>query len=216
MTNLLALDGPRVGPFAGGAPDSLVVFLHGLGADGNDLIGLAPYWQERLATAAFVSPNAPFPCDMAQDRTPSRILAGVQASAPILDAFLDEELARWNLPPERMALVGFSQGTMMSLFVAPRRAAPLAGVIGFSGALVGGDRLAEEIRSRPPVLLVHGDADAIVPVGASRLAEQQLSAAGIAVRFVQRPGLPHSIDEVGLSEGGAFLARVFGAETGQR
>lgn len=221
MTNLLALDGPRIGPAAGGAPDRLVVLLHGLGADGNDLIGLAPYWAERLPTSAFVSPHAPFPCDMApygrqwfslQDRTPARVLAGVQAAAPILDAFLDAELSRWGLTPDRLALVGFSQGTMMSLYVAPRRATAIAGVVGYSGALVGPERLPEDIRSRPPVLLVHGDADTIVPVQASQLAERQLAGEGVPVRFVRRPGLPHSIDEAGLAEGGAFLADVLGAD----
>lgn len=221
MSNLLSLDGPRVGPAAGGAPDRVVVLLHGLGADGDDLIGLAPYWAARLPSAVFVAPHAPFPCDMApfgrqwfslQDRTPARMLAGVQAAAPILDAFLDEELARWGLGPDRLALVGFSQGTMMSLHVAPRRARAIAGVVGYSGALVGADRLGAEIRSRPPVLLVHGDADTIVPVEASRLAERQLADEGVAVRFVRRPGLPHSIDEVGLTEGGAFLADVLGRD----
>jgi phospholipase/carboxylesterase len=138
------------------------------------------------------------------------VLAGVQAAAPILDAFLDAELARWGLGPERLALVGFSQGTMMALYVAPRRARAIAGVVGYSGALVGAERLGGEIRSRPPVLLVHGDADTIVPAEASRLAERQLAAEGVAVRFVHRPGLPHSIDDVGLTEGGAFLVDVLG------
>lgn len=217
MTNLFALDGPRVGPAAGGAPDRLVVLLHGLGADGDDLIGLAPYWTARLPTAVFVSPHAPFPCDMApygrqwfslQDRTPARVLAGVQAAAPILDAFLDAELARWGLGPERLALVGFSQGTMMSLFVAPRRAEAIAGVVGFSGALVAADELPGAAVSRPPVLLVHGDADQVVPFGAMQAAERALSAAGIPVAAERRPGLAHSIDEPGLEKAGAFLARV--------
>jgi phospholipase/carboxylesterase len=153
MSDLLALDGPRVAPAAGGKPRSLVVLLHGLGADGNDLIGLAPHWQRALPHTAFVSPHAPFPCDMApygrqwfsfQDRDPPAILAGVMAAASILDAFLDEELARHALAADRLALVGFSQGTMMSLYVAPRRAARIAGVVGYSGRLVGGASLARD------------------------------------------------------------------------
>ena len=151
------LDGPRLPPQAGGKAKSLVVLLHGLGADGNDLISLAPLWARVLPNTAFVSPHAPFPCDMAPygrqwfsllDRTPARVLAGVQAAAPILDAFLDAELARHELPPERLALVGFSQGTMMSLFVAPRRPVAIAGVVGYSGALVGAELLPGELRAR--------------------------------------------------------------------
>jgi phospholipase/carboxylesterase len=212
---LLDLDGPRLPPASGGAPDSLVVLLHGLGADGNDLIGLAPYWARALPRTAFASPHAPFPCDMApmgrqwfslQEREPHAILAGVQAAAPILDAFRDEELARHKLTADRLALVGFSQGTMMSLHVAPRRREAVACVVGYSGALVGADALAAEIVSRPPVLLVHGDADPVVPFAALAAAETGLRAAGVAVMVERRPGLPHSIDEVGLVKGGQFLA----------
>ena len=201
------LDGPRFGPAGGGPADSLVVLLHGLGADGNDLIELAPILGQHLPNAAFVSPHAPFPCDMApygrqwfslQDRTQEVILAGVRATAPILDAFLDAELARLGLAADRLALIGFSQGTMMSLHVAPRREAACAAVVGFSGALVGASQLADEIRSRPPVLLVHGDADPVVPFQAMEAARRALAAVGIAVDTERRPGLPHSIDQQGL------------------
>ena len=129
------LDGPRAGPAVEGAADSLVVLLHGLGADGNDLIGLAPELSRLLPGAAFVSPHAPFPCDMApfgrqwfslQDRAPQSLLAGARMAAPILDRFIDDELARHDLADDRLALVGFSQGTMMALYVALRRARPVA------------------------------------------------------------------------------------------
>lgn len=205
--SLFELDGPRFGPAAGGGADSLVVLLHGLGADGNDLIELAPILGQHLPQTAFVSPNAPFPCDMApfgrqwfslQDRAQSMILAGVRAAAPILDAFLDAELARLGLAGDRLALLGFSQGTMMSLHVAPRRETACAAVVGFSGALVGADELAAEVRSKPPVLLIHGDADPVVPFQAMEAARRALSAVGIAVDTERRPGLPHSIDQQGL------------------
>lgn len=208
------LDGPRLAPASGGRAKSLVVLLHGLGADGNDLISLAPLWSRVLPDTAFVSPNAPFPCDMAPygrqwfsllDRSPARVLAGVQAAAPILDTFLDAELERHGLTPDRLALVGFSQGTMMSLFVAPRRAVAIAGVVGFSGALVGAEILAAELRARPPVLLVHGDADPIVPYERMAAAAAALDAAGISVETLTCPGLPHSIDEAGLQAGAEFL-----------
>jgi phospholipase/carboxylesterase len=211
---LLEIDGPRFGPASGGTPDSLIVLLHGVGADGNDLIELAPILGQHLPGTAFVSPHAPFPYDGApmgrqwfslMERTQEVMLAGVRASAPILDAFLDEELARLGLGPDRLALVGFSQGTMMSLYVAPRRAQPIAGVVGFSGALVGADLLVAEVKSRPPVLLIHGDADPVVPVQAMEGARRALAAAGIAVETERRPGLPHSIDQPGLVKALQFL-----------
>jgi phospholipase/carboxylesterase len=216
MSDFFTLDGPGFGPVAGGRARSLVVLLHGLGADGHDLIQLAPHWAELLPSTAFVSPHAPFPCDMApygrqwfslQDRDPHRIRSGVAAAAPILDAFIDATLEAHRLDESALALVGFSQGTMMSLHVAPRRARAIAGVVGFSGALVGAEQLATELRSTPPVLLVHGDADQIVPFSAMEAARSALSAAGVEVTTERRPGLPHSIDEVGLEKAAAFLAR---------
>ncbi len=217
--SMFELDGPRVGPAAGGKPDSVVALLHGLGADGNDLISLAPVFSRALPNTAFVSPHAPFPCDMApygrqwfllQDRDPARVLAGVRAAAPILDGFIDAELARWGLPPERLALLGFSQGTMMSLHVAPRRTAAIAGVVGYSGALVGAELLAAEIKARPPVLLVHGDADPIVPFQAMARAAQALGDNGISVETLACPDLPHSIDEDGIRAGLEFLMGALG------
>ena len=217
MQDPFALDGPRL-PARSGKTRSLVILLHGLGSDGNDLIGLAPFWAPQLPDTAFVSPNAPFPCDMApygfqwfslQDRSPGRILAGVQAAAPILDGFIDRELERHALDESRLALVGFSQGCMMSLYVAPRRAKPVAQVLGYSGRLIGPDLLKTEAKSKPPVLLVHGTADEIVPFDSLAASEAGLKAAGIPVETLARPGLPHSIDEPGLAEGGKRLIRAF-------
>jgi phospholipase/carboxylesterase len=218
MALLPDLSGPIHKPGSGGKPRQLVVLLHGVGADGNDLIGLAPYWAARLPDAEFVSPDGPFPCDMApfgrqwfslQDRSPAAILAGVQATAPILDAFLDSALAARGLEDRQLALVGFSQGTMMSLYVGLRRARPPAGIVGYSGALVGADALPREIRSRPKVLLVHGDADEVVPVHALSIAATGLTAAGVPVEILTRPGLGHGIDEEGLTRGGEFLHQAF-------
>jgi phospholipase/carboxylesterase len=215
---LPTLSGPIRKPAAGGAPRQLVILLHGLGADGNDLIGLAPYWAPLLPEAEFLAPDAPFPCDMApfgrqwfslQDRSSVSILAGVRAAAPILDAFIDDALEGRNLEESRLALVGFSQGTMMSLYVGLRRAKALAGIVGFSGALIGSETLPQDIRSRPPVLLIHGDSDEIVPFQALALAEQGLKAAGVRVESLICPGLGHGIDEAGLKRGGAFLRQIF-------
>jgi phospholipase/carboxylesterase len=212
------LSGPRVAPRSGGAAQQLVVLLHGVGADGDDLIGLAPALSAFLPHAAFVAPNGPEPCDMApfgyqwfslQDRRPEALWRGVQRAAPVIDAFLDGELALHGLDDRRLALVGFSQGTMLSLYVAPRRQAPMAAVLGFSGALIGADALKAEAISRPPVFLIHGDADEIVPVGALAAAAAGLQAADIPVRWEIRQGLPHGIDPEGISHGGAFLAAAF-------
>lgn len=216
------LSGPVAKPLSGAKPTSLVVLLHGVGADGHDLISLAPYWAKLLPDTEFVAPDGPQPCDMApygrqwfslQDRTPAVIFAGVSASAPALDRFLDEALAARGLDDSRLALVGFSQGTMMSLHAGLRRARPLAGIIGFSGALTGPDHLAAEIRSRPPVLLIHGEADPVVPFSMMPAAAQTLQANGVPVETLACPGLGHSIDEAGLTRGGAFLQRVLGGTT---
>ena len=212
------LDGPRMEPASGGAAKQLVILLHGLGADGNDLIGLASHWATLLPDAAFAAPNAPFPCDMSpmgyqwfsvQDRSSSAMLAGVRAAAPVLDAYIDQELDRIGLPPDKLAFVGFSQGTMMSLYVIPRRDGTVAGVVGFSGRLVAPEMLETETISRPPILLIHGEADDLVPFVSLAQAKQGLEAAGFTVTTVARPGLGHGIDTEGLTHGGAFLKAAF-------
>ncbi len=221
MHGPLDLSGPIRKPHSGGKPKQLVVLLHGYGSDGNDLIGLAPHWAQLMPDAEFVAPNAPYPCDMApfgrqwfslaDDPSVSRLPA-VRSAAALLDAFLDDALAARGLADSQMAMVGFSQGTMMSLFVALRRANPPAAVVGYSGALIGPEELAREIRSRPPVLLVHGDADPVVPYSELGWAQKTLSELGVPVTVETRPRLSHSIDERGLMLGGRFLARCFSVE----
>jgi phospholipase/carboxylesterase len=214
----LTLSGPSQPPHSGGTPKQLVILLHGLGADGNDLIGLAPYWAPLLPDAEFLSPNAPFSCDMApfgyqwlsaRDPSPEARLAGARAAAGILNDFIDESLERRGLSDSELALVGFSQGTMMSLFVGPRRDRQLAGIVGFSGRLIAPLVLSEEIRSRPPILLVHGTDDPMVPYSSMAEADHALKAVGVSVETLACPGIGHSIDGDGLRTGGAFLQRVF-------
>jgi len=215
------LDGPRWGPRQPGPPRQLVVLCHGVGADGHDLIDLAPTWATALPHAAFAAPDAPERYDMAPvgrqwfsiaDRTPARLLAGVMTAASALDGFVDAELARLALPADAYALMGFSQGAMTVLYAGLRRAVAPRAVLAFSGALIAPDRLAETI-ARPPVLLVHGEADEVVPVERSRLAERSLRDAGFEVEALYCPGLGHGIDEAGLSVGALFLQRAF-AEAG--
>jgi len=212
------LSGPSAAPQAGGPPQQLVVLLHGVGADGADLITLSQAIGQTLPHARFVAPNAPEPCDMApmgyqwfslSDRNPARMLEGIRQNAPLLDAFIDAELAKDGLEDHQLALVGFSQGTMMSLHVAPRRAKQMAALVGFSGAMMGADTLASEGQSKPPTLLVHGEADQVVPVQAMHAAVAGLQAADIPVEWAVRPGLPHGIDPEGITAATAFLANAF-------
>ena len=280
------LDGPRLAPRAGVAKQ-LVIFLHGYGADGNDLIDIGRAWQQLLPDAAFVSPHAPRPCGQAPMgrewfpltfRDPNERWDGVNAAAPVLNAFIDTELKRHNLadsalalvgfsqgtmmalhvglrraaapaaivgysgmlvtppneaapilerfldaelkrrdlPPSALALVGFSQGTMMSLHVGLRRPAAPVGIVGYSGMLVmpedvDVESFTAEIRSKPPVLLIHGDTDQLIPVQALFHAAQSLAALGIPAQWHISSGVGHGIDQEGLRQGGEFLAKCFAA-----
>ena len=217
------IDGPRIAPAAGGPPRSLVVFLHGYGADGNDLIELGRRFAPVLPDTAFVSPHAPHPCDEAPTgrqwfplaaTDPAKLRAGVVGAGPALDDFIDGELHRHGLGDHQLALVGFSQGTMMALHVGPRRQNAIAGVVGYSGLLPGPEFLEEELRNRPPVLLVHGEADPLIPAMATFAAERLLGNAGFQVEWHIRPGLEHGIDEEGLTLGADFLRRVLGSAPG--
>ncbi|MGO9543617.1 MAG: alpha/beta hydrolase [Rhodomicrobium sp.] len=214
------IDGPRLAPAAGGAPQQLVTFLHGYGADGNDLIGLGREWARLLPNAAFVSPHAPeglpggffggrqwFSLDTRSEREWEE---GVRRAQPALEAFIVGEAARLKLPMSAVALVGFSQGTMMALQTGLRLAEAPAAIIGFSGHLAGAMRLASEIKCKPPVLLIHGADDDVIPVPAIHHARAALAAAGVPVEWHIRPGLGHGIDPEGLMAAGLFLRASFG------
>lgn len=201
---------------------SVVVFLHGYGADGADLLGLADPLAPHLPGTAFYSPDAPepsrnnpfgrqwFPIPWLDGSTEAEAMAGIAAAAEDIDAFLDEVLAREGLGPERMAVVGFSQGTMMALHVLPRRAAAVAGIVGFSGRLMAPERLAAEARVKPPVLLIHGDQDPMVPFAEMNLAGDALTAAGFTVYGHVMKGTGHGISPDGLGVALSFLRQVLG------
>ena len=223
------LDGPRIEAQSGRAR-KLVVLLHGYGADGNDLIDLAHVWQPLLPDAAFVAPHASQLCAQSpmgrqwfalSTRSPQERWAGVNAAAPALENFLAGELSRRGLPPSALALVGFSQGTMMALHVGLRRAAAPAAIVGYSGLLAvpdGADAMPmqNEIRSRPPVLLIHGDQDELIPAQALFQAALGLSALGIPTEWHLSSGVGHGIDEEGLRHGGEFLLDGFERSTAIR
>jgi phospholipase/carboxylesterase len=214
------LDGPRLEPRSGAARQ-LVVFLHGYGADGNDLIDIGRAWQGLMPQAAFVSPHAPEPCGQAPAgrqwfpltfRDPNERWTGVNKAAPVLERFLDAELKRRNLPPSALALVGFSQGTMMALHVGLRRAVAPIAMVGYSGLLAvppdaNAEKFAAEVTSRPPVLLVHGDQDDLIPAQALFHAASGLASLGVPVEWHLSAGIGHGIDQEGLRHGGEFLAR---------
>ena len=212
------IDGPRLAPAAGGAPQQLVVFLHGDGADGNDLIGLGREWASVLPHAAFVSPDAPEPCAMAPTGRQwfnltfgdlSEIPRGVAQAAPGLNAFLDAELARHKLPAHALALVGFSQGSMLALAIGLQRKPAPAAIVAYSGALATLKALPEDPNAAPAILLVHGDRDEVIPIEAMQLAREQLAAAGLPVEWHIASGIGHGIDSEGLRLGGAFLRQAF-------
>jgi phospholipase/carboxylesterase len=211
----MALSGPTLPP-ARGPATHLVVLVHGYGADGQDLIGLAGHWQALLPTVAFAAPNAPtripggpgyqwFPISRID---PHEMQKGVEVAGPMLETYLDAELARLALPPERLALVGFSQGTMVSLHVGLRRKVRPAAIVGFSGLLPGAPPVLDT-HDVPPILLTHGDSDEVIPPQAMFLAANQLGAAGAAVQWHLARGMGHGIDPEGLAMAGNFLNLAF-------
>ena len=211
------LDALRWGAASKHTPKQLVVLCHGLGADGRDLIDLAPAWSHALPDASFASVDAPFAHDSGfgrqwwsvADRSPAVMEAGVLRAAPYLHDFIDAELERLALAPTAYALMGFSQGAMMVLFVGLRRASAPRAILAFSGALVAPDSLAAEMVNRAPVLLVHGEADDVVPVQRSHDAEARLAEVGVPVEATYVPRLGHGIDDTGLAMGSLSLQRAF-------
>ena len=213
---MIRLDGPRVPPRSGGKPKQLVILAHGYGSNGEDLIGLAPYFARAAPHAVFVSPNAPEPIPghpggwqwFPISRIDPQLMAqGVRAAAGRLDGFIDQELKRYDLPASACALVGFSQGTMMSLHVGLRRPEPLAAILGYSGMLPVAEP--SEVKSRPPVALVHGDRDDVIPVQALFASQAGLAACGVPALWRISGGAGHTIAEGGLALGAAFLRDAF-------
>ncbi|RMC36451.1 alpha/beta hydrolase [Paracoccus alkanivorans] len=210
----MELKSARKGP---GKADAVVVFLHGYGADGADLLGLADPLAPHLPGTAFYAPDAPersvnnpmgyqwFPIPWLDGSTEEQAKEAMARSIEALNAYLDRVLADEGLTPDRMVVVGFSQGTMMALHVLPRRDREVAGIVGFSGRLLLPERLEAEVKVKPPVLLIHGDADPMVPFEDMGLAGKALEGAGFAVYGHVMKGTGHGIAPDGLSVALGFL-----------
>ncbi len=222
-TDLLSkiVNGSSLQPLSGGSPKQIVLLLHGYGSNGADLISLAPHWQNALPDALFLAPNAPQRLgSMATGYqwwplsafTPQALATGAASAAPAIDAFIDRKLDQYELTEANLAIVGFSQGTMMALHVGLRRPRQVAAIVGYSGMLTGGHELSHLPITKPPVLLVHGSADPIVPVAALHAAKTELEHLGVDVTAHISTGVGHSVDPVGLRMGGEFVAKAL---TGQ-
>ena len=213
------LDGPRLAPQSGGAAKQLVVFLHGYGANGQDLIGLGAEWQQLLPEAAFVSPNAPETLPMSPMggfqwfgltmRDPDERWVGVNKAAPLLNEYLDKELASHGLDDSALSLVGFSQGTMMALHVGLRRPNKLRAIVGYSGMMAGPEHIDEGAINKVPVFLAHGTADDVIPIQAMHMTRDILANKDFCIATHESAGIGHGIDQDGLRLGGQFLRSAF-------
>lgn len=204
-----------------GEVESLVVMLHGVGSNGRDLISLAPMLASGLPGTKFISPDAPYSCDMMPPGYPDSyqwfslktydqpfLLAGVKSVFPLVEEFLETLIKQYNIPYNKLALLGFSQGTMTGLYTAPRLKETIAGILGYSGALLWDAETKAEELNRMPIRLIHGRSDDVVPVGSWHSAMEVLKAHDYEVDGHTTPGLTHSIDQEGIDSGLSFLQKI--------
>lgn len=210
-------NGASLKPLSDGKPKQIIILLHGYGSSGTDMISLAPHWQAELPDALFLAPHAPQRCAMMANgyqwwglsgHDPSALLAGAQSAAPTINAFIDRKLTEYDLNEADLALVGFSQGTMMALHIGLRRPKTVAAIVGYSGILTSTSDISQNNMPKPPVLLVHGNVDPVVPAGSMSLAEQELKGLGVKVNTHLAQGLAHSVDQTGLQLGRDFLVKA--------
>jgi phospholipase/carboxylesterase len=217
MTSVTSLHGPSISPASGRAIRQIIILLHGYGSNGADLISLAQHWRHAFPDALFIAPNAPERCPGVSGGyqwwalsafTRPALAAGAARAAPVLDAFIDQQLAEHGLSEDKVLLIGFSQGTMMALHVGPCRERPLAGILGYSGMIADAASLAGKVRSRPPIVLVHGTDDPVIPSAALQEAKRELHRLGFDVTDHSIPGLGHTVDATGVRLGEEFARRV--------
>jgi len=209
------VEGPKIAALSCGKPAYLVVLLHGPGSSGQAVIDQALNWAPTMPKADFVAAEAPIVGPDGSRRwfettafDAHSISAGLESTAPLLDAFLDQALAQRRLPDSHLALVGFSQGAILALHVGIRRPKQMAAIVAFSGALYGNTDLAADLRSKPPVLMIHGEADPLVPFSAMTSTKDLLKSAGVPVKSMRRPGLGHEMDDDGVIAAGDFLTAL--------
>jgi len=212
------VNGASLQPLSGGVPQQIVLLLHGFGSSGSDLISLAPQWQQALPNALFLAPNAPQPNSYLATGyqwwpltafTPRALAAGASRSAPAIDAFIDRKLGQYALTETNLAIVGFSQGAMMALHIGLRRPHRVAAVVSYSGMLTGADELSQMPITKPPVLLVHGSADPVVPAAALPAAQSELERLGVDVTVHVSAGVGHTVDPAAIRIGREFVAKAF-------
>jgi phospholipase/carboxylesterase len=198
------LTGPELSTKSGNKPKQLILFLHGVGADGNNLIDIANVLAPHFPNAYFLSPNAPFPYDMApsgyqwfqyRDISEENLLKGLNKAMPYLNEFVDHQLKRFNLTEQDLAVIGFSQGSMIALHTFPRRTKPIALIAGLSGTIVAPHLLEKELNSKPSILLMHGEKDQVVPVKFMKLSSQALKNLDFNIKTHIYPNLEHSINQ---------------------
>lgn len=214
---LKIVNGASLKPLSGAPPKQIVLLLHGFGSSGSDMITFAPTWQRSLPEALFLAPHAPqrtgfgagYQWWALSELSPQALAAGAAVAAPAIDEFIDRKLKQYALTEAELAIVGFSQGTMMALHVGLRRPNPLAAIVGYSGMLTGAARLRHDAITKPPVLLVHGSHDPVVPVAALHSAESELKHLGIDVKTHVSAGIAHSVDPFGLQLGVDFVNNAF-------
>ncbi|MGB7408951.1 MAG: dienelactone hydrolase family protein [Pontixanthobacter sp.] len=213
----IIVNGASLQPKSGAAPKQIVLLLHGYGANGNDLISFAPMWQDVLPNALFLAPHAPQQCAMMaagyqwfglSNFDPVTLARDAASAAPAIHAFIDRKLSQYDLQDDALAIVGFSQGTMMALQVGLRRSPAPAGIVGYSGMFTGGAGLSANDGAKPPILLAHGSADPVVPIDALHSSKAALNRLGYNVETHVAPGIGHTIDPAGLHLGKQFVARV--------
>lgn len=217
------VNGRSLPPLSGGAPRQIILLLHGYGSDGNDMIGLAPAWRPSFPDALFLAPHAPQRCDGGfgyqwwglTSFSPEALASGAASAAPAINAFLDRKLDQYGLSDADVALVGFSQGTMMALQVGLRRQGRVAAILGYSGMLTASADLQDATLVKPAIMLIHGDSDPTVPIAALYDAETRLRNLGINAETHISRGLGHSIDADGLSLGQQFVAKAFAMNNGE-
>jgi len=202
-------------PASGGPPRQVVLALHGYGADGSQFVPVLRRWAAYLPEAELVALHGPAPCGLQPQgrewfeltNLPAALLARARATAPLVEAFIAEILAARGLGAERLALAGFSQGAVVSLYLGPRRRPPIGAVVSFAGVLVGADDLGE-FGARPRVLLVQGTLDRMVRIQSMYAAQAALRDRGAHVECLIREGRQHEIDEPGIEGAGGFLRQA--------